>query len=314
MFCVISAIVLSILGVFSASNRVLAKEALDCVFRRVTLRPCNTGFDQKMKARILGFVITRSENTARFLNQYFEVLAWGFFVLLLTSGIFALRGFYLFYTTGSCNGLNSTALCVFDPTGKNNETSVIDEGCRVDQAGRGTGLTLKDVDLSGFPVLNSSSPDKIVFIGCYACDYTRKAYPLVKKLVEDTGASFTFLEFPVKEQSDLDARFAYCVNQQDPLAFWDYSDLLFAAEKVDLDNEDFLSDMVTTVGLDNDTIKACVSDPATETGFQNQQQQVLNTNFQGTPTVFINGEALVGPKPYRVYAIRLDGFFYWLNN
>ena len=313
MFCVIAAIILSILGVFSASNRVLAKEALDCVFRRVTLRPCNTGFDEKMKARILGSVINRSEKVARFLNQYFEVLAWTFFVLLLASGIFTIRGFYLFYTTGSCNGLNSTALCVFDPTGKNNETSVIDEGCRVDQAGRSTELTLKDVNLNGFPVLNPDSPDKIVFIGCYACDYTRKAYPLVKRLVEDTGASFTFLEYPVKEKSDLDARFAYCVYQQDPTVFWEYSDQLFAAEKGDLDSESFLSETVLAVGLDEVIIKACVNDPATETGFQSQQQQVLYTNFRGTPTVFINGEVLVGPKPYRVYAILLDGFFYWLK-
>jgi protein-disulfide isomerase len=312
MFCIIAAIVLSILGIFSASNRVLAKEALDCVFHRVTFRPCTTGFDQKMKARILGSVINRSEKAARFISQYFELLAWIFFALLLTSGIFAIRGFYLFYTTGSCNGLNSTALCVFDPTGKNNETSVIDEGCRVDQAGRNTTeLTLEDVDLSGFPVFNPESPDKIVFIGCYACDYTRKAYPLVKKLAEDTGASFTFLEYPVKEKSDLDARFAYCLNQQDPGAIWDFSDRLFAAEKTDLESEQFLSEAVTAVGSDITAVKACVSDPATETGFQNQLKQVLFTNFRGTPTVFINGEALVGPKPYRVYAIMLDGFFYW---
>ena len=54
MFCIVAFIVLSILGIFSATNRALAREAMDCVFRRVTLRPCNTGFDEKMKARILG--------------------------------------------------------------------------------------------------------------------------------------------------------------------------------------------------------------------------------------------------------------------
>ncbi len=54
MFCIVAFVVLSILGIFSASNRVLAREALDCVLRRVTLRPCNTGFDEKMKAKLLG--------------------------------------------------------------------------------------------------------------------------------------------------------------------------------------------------------------------------------------------------------------------
>jgi protein-disulfide isomerase len=313
MFCVISAIVLSIMGIFSASNRVLAKEALDCVFRRVTLRPCNTGFDQKMKARLLGTVITRSEKAARFLNRNFEYIAWIFFALLLSSGIFTLRGFYLFYTTGSCNGLNDTGLCVFDPTGKNNETSIIDEGCRPGDPVTGTALTLDYTDLSGFPTLNPEDPDKIVFIGCFACDYTRKAYPLVKELVEKTGASLTFLEFQVKEQSDLDARYATCVYQQDPVLYWDYADRLFAADKTNLENEKYLSVVARSLGLDTTQLAACANDPATETLVQELFAQVLNTNFRGTPTVFINGEALVGPKPYRVYAIMLDGFFYWLK-
>jgi protein-disulfide isomerase len=313
MFCIIAAIVLSILGIFSASNRVLAKEAIDCVFRRVTLRPCNTGFDEKMKARILGTVITRSEKAAQFLNQYFEVIAWVFFVLLLASGIFTIRGLFLFYTTGSCNGLNDTGLCVFDPTGKNNETSVIDEGCRPDSVQTGSALTLDFIDLTGFPVLNPESPQKIIFIGCFACDYTRKAYPLVRELVESKQASFTFLEYQVKEQSDLDARFAACVYQQDPIVYWDYVDLLFTADKTDLESEEFLGTSAGALGLDAARMSSCASDSTTETLVQNQFQQILYTNFRGTPTVFINGEALVGPKPYRVYAIMLDGFFFWLK-
>ena len=48
MFCIVAFVVLGIMGIFSATNRGLAKEAFDCVLRRVTLRPCTTGFDQKM--------------------------------------------------------------------------------------------------------------------------------------------------------------------------------------------------------------------------------------------------------------------------
>jgi protein-disulfide isomerase len=40
----------------------------------------------------------------------------------------------------------------------------------------------------------------------------------------------------------------------------------------------------------------------------------VKTKFYGTPTIFINGEALVGPKPYRVYAIAAEGLFYWLKS
>ena len=36
-------------------------------------------------------------------------------------------------------------------------------------------------------------------------------------------------------------------------------------------------------------------------------------DFMGTPTIFINGQGFVGPKPPRVYAIALEGLFYWLK-
>ena len=93
----------------------LAKEAFDCVTRRVTFRPCTTGFDEKMKAKILGKVINYSEPVARFLNKYFEALAWVFFFLFLASGIYSVRGLYLFYTTGSCNGLNQAGFLRLRP-------------------------------------------------------------------------------------------------------------------------------------------------------------------------------------------------------
>ena len=43
-------------------------------------------------------------------------------------------------------------------------------------------------------------------------------------------------------------------------------------------------------------------------------QQIRDTNFYGTPTIFVNGgKGLVGPKPGRVYAIQLEGFFWFLK-
>lgn len=54
MLCLVALIVFSILGIFSLSYRQLAKEALDCVFRRMTFRSCNTGFQEKVRAKVSG--------------------------------------------------------------------------------------------------------------------------------------------------------------------------------------------------------------------------------------------------------------------
>jgi protein-disulfide isomerase len=314
MFCIISFIVLSILGLFSATNRKLAKEALDCVSRRVTLRPCNTGFDEKMKAKILGSVITRSEFAARLLNKYFEVLAWVFFVLLLASSAFAIRGIYLYYVTGSCNGANSDAFCVFDPKGQNNQVSTLTPGCQINKANSAKDLTLQGVDLTGFPVLNAGAKDKIVFVGCYDCDFTRKAYPMIMDLVKRFKVEFTFLHYPVKEKTDYSSRLGYCVYQQDPEKFWKLNDILFATDKSNIENESFIQKTLTDLGMDLEKINICVNIPQTEQTVQQQMEEILKTRFYGTPTIFINnGVPMVGPKPYRVYAIELKGLFYWLR-
>jgi len=310
MFCIIAFVVLAILGIFSASNRQLAREALDCVLRRVTLRPCNTGFDEKMKAKILGVVIIRSESAARVLNTNFELLSWIFFVMMLASSIWSVRGLYLFYTTGSCNGLNADAFCVFDPQGANNQVSGVNKPCTV-KPKTVTDITIKSIDLSTFPVKNQQSKDKIVFIGCYLCDYTRKAYPLIEQLVTKFNVNFIFADYPTKEKTDYLSRVDYCVYRENPDQFWKLNDKLFASAKTDLDSTDYVNQLMGGVGLNVSKMDACIADAQTETAVQSQFRQIENTNFFGTPTIFINGNPLVGPKPYRVYAIMLRGLWYW---
>lgn len=314
MFCIVAAIILSILGIFSASNRQLAKEALDCVFHRITFRPCTTGFDEKMKAKILGKVITRSEKSARFLNKNFELLAWIFFVIFLAASVMFVRGFVLFYTTGSCNGANSTGFCVFDPTGENTKTSSATGGaCPVPTNPSGTSLTLQNVDLSLWPVMNQGSKDQIVFVGCYACEYTREAYPKIRALVEKYGPEFYFGEYPTKLKTDGLSRAGYCVYQQDPAKYWQMNDALFSEDAALLEDENATRAILSSLNLDMTRLDACTADPATETQVQALFTEIRKTNFYGTPTIFLNGEPLVGPKPYRVYAIALEGFFYWLK-
>ncbi len=315
MFCIVAAVVLSVLGIFSAANRRLAKEALDCVFHRITFRPCTTGFDEKMKAKILGKMINRSERATRFLSKNFEILSWTFFVVLLAASIFMLRGLYLFYTTGSCNGVNSSAFCIFDPTGENNQTSSATDGaCAVPtNLANGGGLTLEGVDLSLWPVMNRENEKEIVFIGCYACEYTRQVYPEIKKLVDEFQPEFYFGEYPTKMKTDTLSRIGYCVYNTDQEKYWQMNDALFNEDEALLEDDAVTHQILEDLGLDADAIENCAADPKTEEAIQNIFTEIKKTNFYGTPTIFINGEPLVGPKPFRVYAIQLEGFFYWLK-
>ncbi|MBE0697594.1 MAG: thioredoxin domain-containing protein [Anaerolineaceae bacterium] len=311
MFCIVAFVVLSILGIFSATNRALARESLDCVFRRVTFRPCNTGFDEKVKARILGSVITRSETAARVLNKNFELLSWIFFFLLLASSVWSVRGLYLFYTTGSCNGLNASGFCVFDPAGNNNQVSA-SVGCAAKPPTE-SDVNLKDVDLTGMAKLDQGSKDEIMMIGCYHCDYTRKAYPMIRDMVSHYKVNFVFFNYPTKETNDYFTRLSYCVNQQAPEKFWEFNDIMFSGDKSRLDDATYMNKMLEDLGLSMDTLTFCTGDPLTESTVQKQMREIEGSNFYGTPTVFIHSKAFVGPKPYRVYAIALEGLLFWLK-
>jgi len=311
MFCIVAFIVLSILGIFSASNKVLAKDALDCVFRRITLRPCTTGFDQKMKAKILGSVVGRSEKAARFINKNFEFLSWVFFILLMLSSFFAIRGTYYYYRFGSCNGLNQSGVCVFDPKGENNKVSVVDASCEITTT-KETSLTLNGVDLALFPTLNQEANDYVVFIGCYECEYTRKVYPLIKQLITDFPVRYTFAHYPTEGDTKYLSELAVCVYQQDTSKYWQFTDALFNTEKELLEDQSYVNQMMKDLGLDLGGISACLFDARTKQTVDQQVAELEKTGMYGTPTIFINGNALVGPKPYRVYAVMLKGLFYWL--
>lgn len=102
MICLLALLVFAVMGIFSATHRALAKEAFDCVFRRVTLRPCNTGLDKRIKMKIVGKVLKRSVRAAKFLNTHFEMISWFFTIVTVVSLFYSALAVYNLYTFGTC--------------------------------------------------------------------------------------------------------------------------------------------------------------------------------------------------------------------
>jgi len=113
VICIIALVVFAVLGIFSAKYRILAREAFDCVFRRVTLRPCNTGFDAKMKGKITGRLMQRSTRLASFAYKYFEVFSWIFTILMIVSLVLTAQAFYNLAVYGTCDPQSGS--CVLSP-------------------------------------------------------------------------------------------------------------------------------------------------------------------------------------------------------
>jgi hypothetical protein len=119
MICVIAMIVFGVMAIFSASHRPLAKEAFDCVFRRITLRSCQSGLDVKLKAKLVGSLMRRNSRFARPAYKHFEVISWVFVVIFFVSLIYSGVSVYNLIVHDNCVGPNADPEeCIFVP---NNE-------------------------------------------------------------------------------------------------------------------------------------------------------------------------------------------------
>lgn len=112
MICILSLFVFSVLGIFSAKYRSLAKEAFRCVFLRVQFKPCDTSLDQRLKGQIVSKLLKRNQKMARVVYKHFEAISWAFTILFFASMIYTAYAFYNLFVYGSCDPGSET--CIFD--------------------------------------------------------------------------------------------------------------------------------------------------------------------------------------------------------
>jgi len=106
--CFIALFVFGFLAIFSARYRPFAKEAFNCVFKRMTLRKCDTGFDKKLKAKITGKLMAKSPKFGAFIYKRFETISWVFTLILVVSLVYSAIGIYNLAVYNNCNGPGST--------------------------------------------------------------------------------------------------------------------------------------------------------------------------------------------------------------
>jgi hypothetical protein len=102
------------MGIFSAKYRALAKESFGCVFKRLTFKPCDTGFDRKIKAKLTGRFMDKYPRFAKFLYLYFEALSWIFIAIMIASFIISAKSIYNLAVYGTCTPQNPAG-CIFTP-------------------------------------------------------------------------------------------------------------------------------------------------------------------------------------------------------
>jgi protein-disulfide isomerase len=322
VLCFIGLLVLAMLALFSARYRPLAREAFDCVFRRVTLRKCTTSLDKRLKAMVTGRLVASHPSAARFLHRRLETLAWLFVVLVVASTANLGYGFYNYYRYGNCNGPTGTGFCVFDPSGKHRPYSGVVTGHR--------GETVKPGD-GGNPALGPAGARvTIIEFGSYTCPYTRASEPVARDTVRQHAheVRLVFRHFPLDGLDTLRAGVAIScedspsVTRQRPAApasppddhagatraaiaadcagaqghFWEYHQRLAASPSAIVTCSGLI-ELTRGLGVDERAFASCLVDPTMREHVRRDFEDGVKAGIYGTPTFFIDGSPLIAPSP-----------------
>ena len=304
MICLVALVVFSVLGIFSVRYRKLAIKAVDCVFRRVTFRPCQSGMDQQLRSKLVATISKKNVNLAKFVVKHFEVLSWIFTAIFILSIFFSARGIYFYAVYGNCNGQDSNDFCVFDALNPVEDHSSCSDPSVITGDVEFTVPTVNENDL----ILGSKDAKvSIIEFGCYTCPFTKKANPVVTEILEkyDGKILYVYKDFPLPthQNANLASNAVMCANNQD--LYWSYHNLLFesAFEQI---NADDLMNIASTLNLNMTDFEYCLSEMRFNQDVNNDFEEGTSAGVYGTPTFFINGVVVVGPKPFRYFKNIID--------
>ncbi|MBU3941117.1 MAG: DsbA family protein [Nanoarchaeota archaeon] len=302
MICLIALIVLAVLSIFSASHRPLFKEALDCVGRRLTFRPCESKLDERLKSKITGALLKKNKHVAKFVYKRFEIISWILLILMIGSIFFSAQAGYYYARYGNCNGPDETGFCIFDPLG-----TVHEPECAIDNPDYNPeDVTLPVVYDDAVSFGDENAKVTVIEAGCFECDYTRQAVPVVKKILEVYGDQirFVYMDFPIKshESATKLAEAAHCAHEQDK--FWDYYYVLFENQEKTSNEE--LIQHAEDLSLNIEQFTFCLESEKYKPVIDRDFNNGVKAGIYGTPTFFVNEHVLVGPKDFNEFKVLIE--------
>ena len=152
----------------------------------------------------------------------------------------------------------------------------------------------------------------MIEFGCYMCPFSRQAQEIVKQVLEKYGdkIKFVYRDFPIEQSGHSDLHMAAeCADEQGK--FWEIHDLLFTEQEVCVETtgderEKQIQDIAEQAGLDMDEFSACMESEKFQEEIDDDFQDGLKAGVYGTPTFFINGRTIIGPKPLRAFEKIID--------
>jgi len=304
VLCLLALPVFAILGIFSLKYRRLTGDALHCLFRTVTLRKCESGLDDRIRASISGMFMKFSAPLGRFFYRYYKIISFIILLAFIASTYFSAVGVYNYVKYGNCNGPASTDFCIFDPTGANSKVSE----CNAPTTGVDVhAQTIFPTVSAGDPIIgNPNATLTIIEFGCYVCPYTKNAEPILSEVLAhyDGKVNLQFKSFilPNHNLSMPSSEAAYCAFEQG--SYEQYHNMLFSNQNT-LTNESLYT-FASDLDLNMTKFDECMATEKYKGQVQDDSLAGVHAGVYGTPTFFVNQQKIVGPKPYKTFISIID--------
>jgi protein-disulfide isomerase len=153
---------------------------------------------------------------------------------------------------------------------------------------------------------NSGAQVTLVEFADFQCPACKSLHDvLAQVLPKYPQARLVFKDFPLTQihpWARTAALAARCAYQQNPEAFWTFYDRIYADQQlISAGNVwDKMLDYASQAALNADAFKACMTSPEAANAVDASSQNAIELNVTTTPTLFVNGQRMVGEDPTQV--------------
>ncbi len=172
-----------------------------------------------------------------------------------------------------------------------------------------------NVGVGNLPVMgNANAKVKVVEFADFQCPFCEQWFQqvepnLVKDYVNTGKVAFYWRDYPfLGQESNYAASAARCANEQGK--FWEFHDYLYThqgQENSGAFSKDNLKQFAANLGdLNTTQFNSCLDADKYATDYQKDLSDGQKAGVNGTPTVFVDGQPIVGAQPYTAFKTIID--------
>lgn len=281
-------ILFPIFGIFSKDYRILFKKAWSCVFKKLTLKPCDINLGEEVKNKLLGKIAFRFPKVAKFIDKTASFWAIIFVFLSVGSLLYVANAGLNLWVYDTCNPTNGESCALGgEACGVNTDSapSIIDTISRIpDRFKQWDAKEFTSFTSTYYSPFDSNKKTAIEVIDP-GCKYCKKLWSNIKEAGFENSYNLTYIAYPIPQKDGYKFQHSYLIVsylealKHIPLyskvtkvpSDWLLLDKIFTAETEETD----LQNAINTL-YNKEEVITLINNYLKEFGYSNEQIKEIN--------------------------------------